>query len=304
MNTFQPYHRLTLPPKKYMIADINESLKEYHELLDTLVYLHEKIIESKKPMKEYQLHSDTLITKFYFHSYSFYKLISGYEVSSNYYKKEVANVKVLDIYSALVILRAQFETFLMYHHIYVNPSQEEDKELRWLAWIYSSLLNRQSFPAESEFAIQQKAKDQETISKLKEGIKSSPAFSRLSLKQKNALLEKGSGKFFKHWSAIMEDTGYDKDHYFTHWYNFISTHAHSEGISIIQVKDSKYAYESNTEAAKVYLWVSKYIICSLIMTIRKLYQIVDIMYYPLPQQLRESIEFYAFAAKHATNQSN
>ncbi len=293
-----PNLTFVLPPKNYRHTNLNASWKEYNELVDTLIYLHEKVAEVKVPMKEYELSGDNLMTKFYFHSHSFHRLMSGFEISSSFYKKEINGLKVIDISSSLIILRAQFETYLMYHHIYVNPKNEDEKELRWYAWMYSSLLNRQSFPSETFYAKGQKNRDQDILGRLKAVIPMLPGYAKLTPKMQKALLNSGSGKLFNHWDKIMAETGYGKNHFLTYFYNFLCTHAHSEGTSILQVKDSHHVFHENNEVAITYVSASATIISSLIITIKKRYKIVEIVYNTLPQQRQECIEYYDLLAKN------
>ena len=84
----------------------------------------------------------------------------------------------------------------MYHYIYVNPDNDDLKELRYNAWIYSSLLQRQEFPAETEYGKRQKEKDLNELAKMKSIISNLNSFKYLSPKQQQSLLNSESGKLF------------------------------------------------------------------------------------------------------------
>lgn len=96
------------------------------------------------------------------------------------------------------MLRSQLETFLMYHYIYVNPPEDDMKELRYHSWIYTGLLQRQQFPSRTAFAQRQRKKDVQEIERIKNIIINLPAYIQLSSKQQVALIREGSAKLFSH----------------------------------------------------------------------------------------------------------
>ena len=107
--------------KKYNSQNLVENLAHYHLLVDTLLYLHEAIAEEQVPIKYWQKDSETLFYKFAFHGLTLHQIFNGLQLSSVYYNKEVKGKSMIDLSSARAILRTQFEAFLMYHYIYVNP---------------------------------------------------------------------------------------------------------------------------------------------------------------------------------------
>jgi hypothetical protein len=125
---------------KLQTDDLATRLKAYHHFLDTLLYLNEALIDNK--IQSWQKFSETLLIKFAFHGFMLHHIWSGLALSSSYYKHEVSGVSYTDVPSVKAVLRSQLETFLMYHYIYVNPREEETKELRYYSWIYTGLLHR------------------------------------------------------------------------------------------------------------------------------------------------------------------
>lgn len=278
---------------QYHQKDLEVSIKEYRELLDTLIYLHETLADLKIPMKNWQIYSDTLITKFFLHSNTLCVILSGINLESKHFQKEINNKKILDIPSSHVILRAQLECYLMYHHIYVNPESESEKELRFNAWICSGLMERQEFPATHDLSKKQRAKDKEEIEKIKILIQGLESYKELTQKQQQSLLEKGSGKLFKHWVTILKETGFDAGSIYYSFYSILSGHAHSEGLSILDIRSSRFGYNKFNEPANMNLYLSKMLICNMVLTIKKLYKIVEIKYNMLPQNLQDKIEIYS-----------
>ena len=173
--------------KKYQQHNLAESLAEYHQLVDTLMYLHQVLSEKGVRIKDWKKLSEVILNKFYLHSLTFHNILCGLTLRSTYYDKQLSGVQVIDISSAKVVFRAQLESFLMYHHIYVNPSTEDLKELRYHAWIYSSLLQRAAFPETTEFAKEVKQKDKKAMDGIITRMKELEAFKRLSEKQRKGL---------------------------------------------------------------------------------------------------------------------
>ncbi len=282
---------------KFNRHDSVENLKDYHQLVDTLIFLHEVISEEKVQIKYWQKDSETLFYKFAFHGLTLHNILSGLELKSSFYKEEISGKKIIDISSAKTILRAQLEAFLMYHFIYVNPVDDNQKELRYNAWIYSSLMQRQEFPAETEFGKKQKEKDSIELQKMRITISNLKSFKQLTTKQQQSLLSTGSGKLFSHWSTILKETGFTEKNPFYTIYTLLSVYSHSEGLSIIQLGDYQSLNKGRINQADLDLHYSKLLVCLMINSIVKLYDVVKARYESLPEQLKNDIEFYSYMAR-------
>lgn len=223
---------------KLQSDDLPTRLKDYHHFLDTLLYLNEALVDDKVQIQSWQKFSGTLLTKFAFHGFTLHHIWSGLTLSSSYYEQEVAGVSYTDVPSAKAVLRSALETFLMYHYIYVNPPEDDTKELRYYSWIYTGLLHRQQFPSRSAFAQRQREKDIQEIERLKDIILNLPAYKHLNPNRQAALIKHGSAKLFSHWSAIITETGFVKNNTFILLYTMLSVYAHSEGLSAMQLNSS------------------------------------------------------------------
>lgn len=287
--------------RKYNRKDLLENLADYHLLVDSLLYLHDAIAEEQVRINYWQKDSETLFYKFAFHGLTLHQIISGLQLNSAYYKEETNGKTLVDISSARAILRSQIEAFLMYHHIYINPADDDLKELRYNAWIYSSLLQRQEFPSKTEFGKQQKAKDKIELNKMKQTISKLESFQHLSSKQQQSLLDKGNGKLFSHWATILKETGFSEGNPFHNIYAMLSIYAHSEGLSIIQLKPQADSYKNIIAQANIDLHQSKILVCLMIQSIMNLHPVVRKKYDTLSEQLRYDIEIYcSMAVKHKT----
>lgn len=288
--------------RKYNGKDLVANLADYHLLVDTLLYLHESVAEEQVQIKYWQKDSETLFYKFAFHGFTLHQIFSGLNLSSVYYKDEVNGKSMIDISSARAIFRSQFEAFLMYHYIYVNPVDDDQKELRYNAWIYSSLLQRQEFPSKTEFGKKQKAKDKIELNKMKQTISKLKSFQSLSPKQQQRLIDIGSSKLFSHWSTILKETGFSEDNPFYTIYSILSMYAHSEGLSIIQLKPQADSYKNIIAQANIDLHQSKLLVCLMIQSIMNLYPVIKKKYDTLPDELRHDIEIYSLLASKTKNE--
>jgi hypothetical protein len=278
--------------KKYERHNLSENLKEYHFWIDTLIYLHETLSEQKVEIKYWQKPSETLLHKFWFHGLALHSILSGIKLQSVYYKEELNGKSIIDVGSAKVVLRAQLEAFLMYHHIYVNPDNDDVKELRFNAWIYSSLLQRQDFPAKTEYGKKQKMKDSVELEKMKSFITGLKSFKDLSTKQQQSLLDTGSGKLFNHWATILKETGFNEQNPFYTIYALLCIYAHSEGLSIIQMQYQPNGMENAVSQANLDLHNSKLLICLMINSIIRLYPEAKLKYDSLPDNTKYDLEIY------------
>jgi len=267
-------------------------LTEYHKLIDTLIYLNETLREAKVQIQDWQAYSETLLIKFCFHGLTIHNILSGLILQSDYYNEELSGKKIMDKASAKVVLRSQLEAFLMYHHIYLNPKADEEKQLRYFAWVYSALLQRQDFPTRTAYGAKRKEEDKLEIDKIIAKIKSLKSFSQLTPNQQKALIDGGSGKLFTHWSKILNESGFGQNHTFTVLYNYWSVYSHSEGLSAIQIHGSGLSYNNNDRDAIADLHASKLLVCIWIRALVNQYKIVEMKFNTLPEDLQIDIELY------------
>ncbi len=277
--------------ERHARADLFESASELHNLIDTLIYLNQVLTEQGVPIAHWQKSAETLLMKFAFHGLSVHSLLSGITMRSQYYPKELNGLPIFDTPSAKAVLRSMLEAFLMFHHIYVNPVDDDEKELRYNAWIYSSLLDRQNFPVETQFAKEQSARDTVAIKNFREAIVKLPAFVRLTEKQQNALINKGSGKLFLHWATIMENTGFGPQHSISQLYTYLSMYAHSEGMIVIQMEDPNWIKNVRHQAL-LDLYYSKLLVTLMIRTLARWFPPVQERYRMLSEKLQFDIGFF------------
>jgi hypothetical protein len=277
----------------HQFNDLNNCLSTYIDFIDVLIFLNEILAEKGNKVKDWEKYFETLTLKFAFHGISLHKILSGVKFSSKFYKNiQGKSINILDNSSAKSILRAQFETFLMMRHIYVNPSDEDSKELRYCAWIYTALLKRQDIPANDINSKSQKEKDLISIEDFQKRIKSLNSFKKLSQKQQESLLKMGNGKLFNHWARIIEETGFPKDSAFNALYEYLSIYSHSEGLSVIQLNTIKFMpnNEHSIYQACMDLYFSKILTCVFIKDIVNKFPTLNETFQNLPDKVKLQVE--------------
>jgi hypothetical protein len=286
---YQRNHWLTI--SGIFIYTVKDELIEYHKFIDILLYLNEVLKETNTQIPYWKKFSETLLFKICFHGISIHNIISGFELNSIFIS-EINNHKIVDRASSIVILRSQLEAFLMYRHLYVNTKNDDEKELRYLAWILASLKLRQTFPENTLVGKKKKADERVEIDKIQNRISGLNAFTELTKKQQLSIFEAGSSKLFKHWSTIMVESGYNENHIFSIDYKYWSTYAHSEGLSIMQLHDSSFYKKENDTSIIADIHSSKLIIASMIIFLSNDFDEVGSRFNTLEPELQFDIEYF------------
>ena len=284
-----------------------ENLKShYKDLLDLLIYLHEVLAEDKVEVHESIILSEELIIKFYFHGLTINKISEGFNFQSKYFGNgAIAKEKFVDVSSILTIGRSQLETLLMYQHLYINSENENELWLRYYAWIYTALLQRNNTPADTEEIKTKKEADIKAMEILRQKMESLFLSNNLSEKQQKTLIEKGNGKLFKTWDAIFKDSGFSNG-IFTKLYYILSAYAHSEGLSVIQMKSAKYntTKEENSDLVFIQLFCSTLMTAVMIENICKKHMSCKNRFDTIDKKLKYTVQFLSKISKQALHQKS
>lgn len=279
-----------------------ENLKSYlKELLDLLIYLHEVLAEDKVKVHESFILSEELIIKFYFHGLTINKISEGFNFQSKYFGNgAVAKEKFVDVPSILTVGRSQLETLLMYQHLYINSENENELWLRYYAWIYTALLQRSDTPTNTVETKQKKEDDIKAMEILRKKMESLFPLTNLSEKQQKSLIEKGNGKLFKTWDAIFKDSGFSNG-IFTKLYYILSVYAHTEGLSVIQMKSAKYntTKEENSDMVFMQLFCSTLMTSVMIDNICKKHEKCKNRFEKMDKKLKYTVQFLLKISKQA-----
>jgi len=152
-----------------------------------------------------------------------------------------AKIKVLDIGSAAVVVRAAFETCLTFYHIFVSPETEEEQDYRY--WAYRlGITERQSLPVSTEEYKAKLNREKELIDEFQEKLRSNSIFNRLTKKQQASVL-KGNWRWVPgdnrplSWQRIAAQAGFETM-IASQGYTHLSGYAHSSSLSILQIKQA------------------------------------------------------------------
>jgi hypothetical protein len=266
---------------------------DLYEKLDLLVYLHEIIIQEKVTLKDNEIFLESLILKFYLHGLTIYNISKGYNIKSRYLDNKVLSKNlIIDISSLLTVGRAQMETLLMYQHIYVNDSDEDEQKLRYYSWLYTALIQRLNFQ-EKKLSPEEIQITKDEIEKLKRKIIDCTTYVNLSTNQQKSILLNGSVKSFKKWDQIFKECNFSKRGFIENLYYILSVYAHSEGLSGIQLKQSKYFLlgESNQNYIWLQLVTSWILTAGMINNLVERFPAIKIYYEKLDEKIKFEIDF-------------
>ncbi len=244
-------------------------------LLDILIFLEEQLNEMNQEVEEWLYYSESLLHKYYLHAQSLLNITKGYNLTGSLNKPNFYYTTIFDRSSTNTLLRALFENFLIYQHIYINPASNEEKELRLYCLLLKTLIDRSNFNVKSSIAIEIQKNDTNEIERIKELIKENVSFKELTLKQQEQIILGKTSKFFKRWDQIMEDCRLNETPIFKQLYYLLSSHAHSEGLSLLQVKDSNIQLEANDDFINLSCFIMNILTAKLIMDITKTFPILE-----------------------------
>lgn len=155
-------------------------------------------------------------------------------------------LKILDSSSINIITRAIIENYLTLYHFHFDAINDEQKEFRFLVYVVSALKNRQSFSTKSPENAAQKAKDLIEIKKFQEQLKNNKYFLSLSAKQQEHYLKTKEAKELN-WTMLLDSSDL-KPELFKDMWRLHSNYAHSEFLSILQIRDPNNINNLNSNA--------------------------------------------------------
>lgn len=206
--------------------------KEYRRVVRLFA---EVLAAPKGPQLHHQrwIDCDWLAMKLFFHAASAYHLAQGTQLKS--LVGEAACF--VDHASVKVLARAALEAYLVFCYVFVQPESPDDLEFRYLAWKLGGLAMREVFPAQLEESRRQIVEEKRLNEELRDRIRQTRRFQNLSNGQKRAVLEKRKWRF-EGWVPIARAAGFGEQ-YSRLLYGFLSSYAHSDSLSILQLGEAK-----------------------------------------------------------------
>jgi hypothetical protein len=178
---------------------------------------------------------DGVAVKLFYHSVTAYRLFGG---STRVDVPSLADLQLnfIDWPSLQVIARACTETYIAFHFVFVQPAKDRDlAEFRYNAWMLAGFRRRELTPAWGSEAVSQLGRDKKSIAGHRRRIQKTDAFSRLGNRDQDAVLKGLNWHPRVSLSAICD--GVFGPTWGRPLYMFMSSHAHTDGLSAVQVHD-------------------------------------------------------------------
>lgn len=151
--------------------------------------------------------------------------------------KKPNKLKFYDISSIFVLLRELLENYLTFNYLFINSKSSKDIDLKISLYKYRGLQRRQNYqliPNNHQTIIKEKIE----LEKLKKRILNNPSKNNYDkIKNWEKFLESANKNKLFTWTEMIENSKLDTDYFVSLWALF-SNYAHSEYISIIQIKDA------------------------------------------------------------------
>ena len=225
-----------------LLLDVNNEEEMYLKLLDILL----AVVEANKgrmdsdPIDDRFIRAEGLATKFFLHAASVLYLSRGTTIQD----LPTMPLKFTDPGSIDVLVRAAYETYLVFHYVFSDPNDIEEQNLRYWTWKASGLAERQHYPLLEEQRKQNKQKlerEKAELRDLRKKLLSSVHFQRLRKEQQKKVLDyldtgKGDWKL-QTWRQIAESAGLT-EMISLHFYRHLCGYAHSGFVSIFQIREA------------------------------------------------------------------
>jgi len=195
-----------------------------------------------------------------------------------------------------VLTRTLIENYLTLFYIYFEEKTEAEKNFRFKLWEISGLITRQGYDFSSrnnnvyeEFKIK-KQKEKAVLEKLLSELQKLPEFNNLNKNELNKLKKYGLPRI-DNWHKLIEKSNLKMD-LFNVMYSLSSNYAHSEFVSLMQIKQSSFSSKNNNtiSLASLCLILTKIINSLVIEYLIQNYKSVEIIYNAKPFSIQKSIE--------------
>ncbi len=180
--------------------------------------------------------AEGLAKKFFSHTISILYIYRGVNISD----LPLPIISFPDPPSVNVLVRAAFETFLVFYYIFIDSIDTDEINLRYQSWELSGLYQRQGFPATQDENIEKLEEEKILIEKLEQKIKANSHFHSFSRKRREKYFDniKKTNWRLKGWSEIARSAGLSELNSRI-MYSYLCEHSHSGNISATQVSQSQ-----------------------------------------------------------------
>jgi len=159
---------------------------QYAELLKALQVVGEAVKGTK--VDERVKTGEKLFLKFYRHA------DPAFYIYDRYRKNKRSDIT--DVGSINIIARAAFESFLLFHYIFVDPQSQNEKEFRYWAWLLNGELKRQQCLQLHGTSRPKLERQKRVIDGFGQRLRGNDHFQGMSEKQQKRILEDSRYKFY------------------------------------------------------------------------------------------------------------
>ena len=185
--------------------------------------------------------------------------------------------------------RAIVENYFTFYYLFCDKIDDEEKEFRLNVFKYSGLKQRSEFvDLPEEFKLQQE-KEIIHVESLKELVSNSKFFSIYTKNERKDILKGIKPRLFNTWRKLNELSSFQKSS-FKNFYSFNSSYAHSEFISVLQIKSQGYGINENSKSHYT-LMLHHSLICKCIIDLTNLFPSVDILFSKQDENLIKEVNY-------------
>lgn len=160
-------------------------------------------------------------------------------------------IHFVDHASIRVLTRALLESAWAFHHVFVDPETEDEFTFRFCSWKLAGFVQREKFPALTDSAREQLARDKEVVNRDREELESTEAFERLTPRDKKRAL---NGKLWRPRPLQATAEAFLGKKFGAATYAWLSSYQHGDALSAIQIRAAD-TYERQRQAAEIPLWL-------------------------------------------------
>ena len=256
----------------------------------------QSLYETKPTLGIGEVYIETLLIKIIITSKSILQLSNGTNLSTINHPNQM---QLIDRSSLYVLTRSLIEALLTLEYLYFNNLTREEQIFRYNLWRISGFQSRQNYSENMKIEFVKKLEsEKKEIEKLKNEIQQTEYYSKLKKPDLWKLDNFGLPRILS-WSKLLENSIL-KTSLFSKVYGLYSNYAHSEFISVIQIKEGNLgkSNEFNISTTITTLNNVRALNCVAIILLTEKYDCAKEAYDKLDQNLKFTIEFWnKFARK-------
>lgn len=268
----------------YIQKENLEYTKDIYDKVDLLTQLVDSLHTEDIKMEEWLTWSEPMIYKLVFHSSTLLQMFYGTRI----YIKQKA-VTIFDEPSVIMLMRVVLENYLTFFYLFCDNISVEEKKFRISVWKYCGLKQRTEFNISTIEAKEKQAQELLLVEEIKKEIGSSIFYLKLKKDEQSLLLKGKKPRLFYSWEKLIRISGLRRD-LFKNLYGYKSSYAHSEFLSVLQIKSNHYGFKKEDKEHYV-LFMIHMLICKSILDLTKLFASIKKNFEVLDKSIQAEIYF-------------